>query len=235
MKLANRKKSIAAVVVALGLLVVLIAVISGGSIVAADSESAPEGNSVSPSGEPPLYIGEPGAASSRFSILTAATPSTVEALPSSAVSLLANSQAFVTSSPTLNALGTVDVGQESEITVAEAGLELCMVVNNPDLEGAAAGACSPLGEAEEGGNYVTLPDLVPGSVRLIGLAPDGITDIGIDANADGTPDRTIPVSSNVYQVDLDPVTTTISGLSGDGGVAYEVELPLSVHAQPKAE
>lgn len=231
MKLAKRRKSVAAVVVSLvALTAVVVAVVNSSS--ASESDPPPTGRVVSPKGEPPLHLGEPGEASSRFGVLRPATPAAAEGLPSSVLSVLANSGALQSDARTLNAVGTVEAGQGSEVTVADTSGELCLAVRNPELHGAVPGACSSLAKAEAGNGFVTLPELEPGTVRVIGLVPDGIERVGVDANGDGTPDQTVPVSSNVYQLDLKPANTTLLGLSKDGSVSFKVELPLAAHSTP---
>lgn len=243
MSINRKRKALAGALASLSLLAIVVAALVAGSGAAAAPDpnaGAPQADSASASGAPAISIGSVGAGASRFDILQPASSSSVQSLPESVTEVLANQPPSVSatsgfaesasSTPvptgnTVTALGEVVLGG-SEIVVAEASAGVCTLATGAEHEGAALGTCSSLEEAESGGSYVALPGMAPDAVRVIGLAPNGTSRIAVDSGEDGTTDETVPVSSNIYQVDLKPVPTVISGITESGQVAYQVKLPL---------
>ena len=244
MKTRMRNKKVVGGTVGLAALVAAIVTVIAATGASGSSSAPPASTATVPVAESsPIYIGEPGSGVDHFGSLQPATSAAVEALPETVAHALAGlrehasvnpAQANFATNPvrgTVSALDTTSFGVGSQVGVAEANGELCVFASGPDYQGAAVGDCSSLGQAEAGGAYVTVPGMTEGATRIIGLAPDGVTSIAIDSNEDGSVDQKVPVVDNLYQADVEPVVTTISGLNESGQTIFTNHAALAAGAQ----
>lgn len=73
------------------------------------------------------------------------------------------------------------------------------------LDGSGFSTCVPSSDAVTGqllAASICLPGLQEDRIRVLGLAPDGIHDVAIDIGVDNSVDLSVPVTDNLYQVDL---------------------------------
>jgi hypothetical protein len=239
-KLIKNKKFVTSLL-GLGAIAVLVIGLTAGSGSASSGSTAvpPSSASVPVKDSPPIYIGEVGAGVSHFRVLKPATVKAVEALPETVARALANLRNDPSVAPanssaaadpirgTVTALGTTSFGAgQSEAGIAEVNGVICLFATGKDYEGAAVGSCPSLEQAESGAGYTVIPGLSPGKDRVIGVVPDGVTSVQVDSNEDGSVDQQVQVTSNLYQVDLNPVATAITGLTEEGKPAFTLNLAL---------
>jgi hypothetical protein len=215
-------------------LIVCLMVGLGGA--AADSGSAADDQgSVSVAESPrPIFIGEPGPGAARFGALKPASAASVDSLPETVKNVLASvpedpSEGANASNPARGTVGAVANGESAigtSVGFVEVNGALCLFAAGQEYQGAAVGSCPSLAQAEAGEGYVAIPGIAADSVRVIGVAPDGVTQIGADGDGDGSIDRKVEVVSNLYQLDLPPSSTEISGLTSSGETAFQVTIPL---------
>lgn len=216
-------KKFVAILLSLSLAAVLVFSLMGGA-------SADPG----PTGEAQGVPIDPGPGAPRFDVLQPASTTAVSELPASVVTVLAEptprpagAELEAQESDAVTALGTAPSGStSSEVDVAEVNGMLCLFAAGSEYEGAALGSCLSVPQAEAGEGYVAIPDVSPGLVRIIGLAPDGVTTIAVDSGEDGTVDKNVAVASNTYQVDVEDVPTILTGLTESGDVAFQMKLPI---------
>lgn len=245
--MTNHKIQISGVGLAVGLSLIAalaVALLTDIGGAAADSSAAEEAVAVSESPRP-LFVGDPGPGTSKFGALKPATTSALEALPDGVGTVLANLPQDPAREPSAggehpnpiggtvgavaslpSAVGTSDIG------FAEVNGALCLFAAGAEYQGAAIGSCPSLEQAEEGRGFVVIPDLSPDSVRVVGIAPDGVNRIGVDRGGDGAIDQTVPVASNLYQVDLPPTPSEIVGIAKSGQHSFQVPVPLDRLAAP---
>ena len=216
-------KKLIASLLGLGLVALLIASLTIGSGGAtADRSSAGDSQA--------FPTGEPGPGISQFSVLEPADSFAAGEIPASVASVLAELPATSDGQgdSVVNALGVASSGSaSSQVLLAEVNNSVCVLATGAEYQGAAVGSCPSITEAESGDGYVVVQGLSKDSVRVIGIAPDGVASVSIDNGADGTVDEEATVSGNVYQADLDKAPTTVSGLTASNDVQFQTELPLA--------
>lgn len=214
-KAINRK--LIASCLGMGLVVLLIVGLTVGSSGATADRSSETG-------------GERDSVNSQYSVLEPADSVATGEIPASVASLLAELPATDDGQGkgVVNALGIAPDGSaSSQIVLAEVSDRLCVLATGEEYQGAAVGNCFSIVEAEAGKGYVAVLGLAEGSVRFIGIAPDGVASVSIDTGSDGTVDEEATVSGNVYEADLDKAPTTVTGLTASGDAQFQTELPLS--------
>jgi len=223
--ITNKRLAMALCAGVVALLIVALTAVAGGA-----AEFG--GDKVPVESSRPLTIGTPGTGTAKFNVLRPATAAGARQLPVTVQTVLANPPASAAATKgTVTAFGSRAVGVgASQIGVAEVDGVLCVFAAGSDYQGAAVGNCLTLAEAETGEGYVAVPDLSPNSVRIVGVVPNGVASLAVDSGEDGTVDRTVSVGSNLYQVDLAEVPTTIAGLTKSGEQAFKIQLPLDQFA-----
>lgn len=203
-KASNRNLSIGAIALALAAVAVILALITQST----EATSAP--------------VESPA---SQFGVLEPADAAAMDAVSDEAKMRLA----FLTNSPDLpgagevSEVGVVDRPNDGEVTVASIGENICAFLAD------SVGVCDTGQRAVAGQSYSAEPIGCDG-YRVLGLAPDGVTSIAIDSGADGTIDRTLPVTSNVYAGTLESVQTLATGLDQAGDTRFTVGIPLDSYA-----
>jgi len=224
--ITNKKLTVALCAGAAALLIVALTAVASGA-------AGLGGGSVPVEKSRPISIAAPGAGTATFGVLRPATAVGAQQLPVTVQTVLANppaSNAADASRGTVTAFGSRSAGLGSEIGVAEVDGGLCIFAAGADYQGAAVGSCPSLAESAAGKGYVAVPGLSPNSVRIVGVVPNGIANLAVDSGENGTVDRTVSVTSNLYQVDLAEVPTTIAGLTRSGEQAFRIQLPLDQFA-----
>jgi len=176
--------------------------------------------------------GEIAAGVSQFSILRPVDSVAPGEIPPSVASVLAEMPATEDGQGrgVVEALGTVVPTDSlaSQITVAEVSGRLCVLATGNEYQGAALGSCFSRAEAVAGQGYVAIQGLAKDSVRVIGLAPDGVAKVAIAGGAGG---EEVAVAGNVYEADVVEAPTTVSGLTAAGDVSFRTQLPLAGGAE----
>ncbi|HKO38408.1 MAG TPA: hypothetical protein VJU14_08575 [Solirubrobacterales bacterium] len=120
-------------------------------------------------------------------------------------------------------VGVVNRPDGTEVTVAAIGGDICAFLAG------GVGGCDDGARVAAGQSFSAEPIGCDG-YRVLGVAPDGVTEIAVDSRADGSVDVTLPVTSNVYVGTLDPVQTVATGLDEDGEPRFSVGIPLDSYA-----
>jgi len=120
-------------------------------------------------------------------------------------------------------VGVVNRADGTEVTVAAIGEDICAFLAG------GVGGCDDGKRVAAGQSFSAEPIGCDG-YRVLGIAPDGVTEIAIDSQADGSVDVTLPVTSNVYVGTLDPVQTVATGLDEAGEPRFSVGIPLDSYA-----
>jgi hypothetical protein len=167
---------------------------------------------------------------SKFEVLQPASPDAMGAVSAEARTQLG----FMTNRPALlseGAASAVEVSEVgvvrrpdgTEVTVAAVGGNICAFLAG------GAGGCDD-GQRVAAGQLFSAEPVGCDGYRVLGVAPDGVADIAVDSQADGSVDVTLPVTSNVYVGTLDPVQTVVTGLDEAGEPLYSVGIPLDSYA-----
>lgn len=168
---------------------------------------------------------------SQFSVLEAADSAVASEIPSSVSELLTHlpSGEDGASTDKVSSLGMPpSQTSSSQVVLAEVGEKLCVFASGDEYQGAVLGNCFPIAAAEAGEGYVVVQGLSDGSARMIGVAPDAVKSVSIDVGANGSPDRQVSATGNIYQVDLEtPVPVDVTGLTSTGDVQFQTNLPIS--------
>lgn len=217
----NRK--LIAYLVGLGVVALLIISLTAGSGGAnADRDSAADSHA--------FPTGGGGPETSQFGVLKPAGSFPISEVPASVVSVLAEMPATEDGqgSGVVNAIGIAPGGTaSSQVLLAEVSHKLCVLATGEEYGGAAVGSCFSVADAETGSGFVAVQGLSKDSVRVIGIAPDGVATVSVDTGADGSIDKEVAVSGNVYQTELDKAPTAVTGLSASGDTRFQAELPLA--------
>jgi hypothetical protein len=161
--------------------------------------------------------------SESFSVLESPSAEAKAALPDKAQEWLASME--TNSLPGLKgeeliALGSAST-QNGEVVVADLGQNVCAY--SVEL---AVSTCGGVNLINEGKLLAVKPGCK--SDIVIGVLPDGVTEVRVETEAEtaasgDTP--VVPVTSNVYTAELEPVETVLTGTS-DSGESFKVPIPL---------
>ena len=90
------------------------------------------------------------------------------------------------------------------------------------------GSCSRFSDALARGlsSVAICGGVQPGMVRISGIVPNGVTELGVDRHADGTIEETVPVLLNAFSVELDPVGVILHGIGDAKAAQIELKYPL---------
>lgn len=156
-----------------------------------------------------------------FSVLTKASDRGLAAMPSQVQDRVEN----LSRSPELaeppSKVGLAQFSDGKQVAVALIGELICAQEIASGLT-----ACGRPGVAANGETFSATPVGCDG-YSVVGLMPDGIDTLLVDAHGDGSIDSRVPVRSNVYSATFKPVSTVLT--STDGKV--QVELPLDWYAE----
>ncbi len=139
---------------------------------------------------------------------------------------------FMASNPSLPGPGSSvsEIGvvkrKGGDVTVAAIGGAICAFLAG------GIGGCDD-GERVAAGQSFGAEPVACGRFRVLGVVPDGVTDIAIDYGDDGSIDLDLPVTSNVYMGILEPVLITAEGRDESGDTRFVLEMPLFYYASTK--
>lgn len=155
-----------------------------------------------------------------FSVLQPATAGDVDALPANVRGWVNATSKMPFSGGPVTALGTAKT-TSGNVYVAAIGKSVCALTGLGGLS-----SCGEVPMASEGKAFAAAPDGC-GSYSVVGIMPDGVSELAVDRRADGQVDETIRVSGNVYQATFDAVPTVLS--AEKAGIS--VTLPLDEYAK----
>jgi len=131
-------------------------------------------------------------------------------------------------------VGVADLPRGGVATVLGNSRGVCLSTINIGEGGAGCGSAEEAVLGKIVLASVCEPGVPDGDIRLVGLAPNGVTAVGFDSAANGTVDKTVEVDSNVYEAVVEPTETVILGVRGQGG-PVKVTLPLHVAGLQQGE
>lgn len=164
-------------------------------------------------------------AASELSVLQPASIATLNSVPEE-IKLrmeLMKSRLNISVAGEVSEVGIVKSSQKSQVTVAAIGDDICAFISG------GIGGCDDGRRVLAGQSFSAEPIGCDG-YRVLGVVPDGVATIGVDYEANGTIDTTLPVTSNVYMGILDPVRTVATGLDDSGKPYFSVNIPLDSYA-----
>ena len=171
---------------------------------------------------------EPSA--SKFEVLQPASPDAMDAVSAETkaqLDFMAARPALLSegaaSAAEVSEVGVINRPDGTEVTVASIGGDICAFLAG------GVGGCDD-GQRVAAGQLFSAEPVGCDGYRVLGLAPDGVTEIAVDSRGDGSVDVTLPVTSNVYVGTLDPVQTVVTGLDEAGEPRYSVAIPLDSYA-----
>lgn len=166
---------------------------------------------------------EPGMQTPKPSILAPASSETRAALSERAKAWLGELESGVfppLQGKEVTGIETAQTPFNGEFTLAEIGQYVCVHKEvGPDSIG--PNGCANISQVEAGSGYLVMPGC--GEDEVVGFMPNGISSLSVD----GVEGSVIPVTSNMYVVDLPSVRTVISGTTKDGR-EISVAIPLDV-------
>lgn len=219
-----------ALLVALGLATAL-ALASSGS-----SSAAPTGTSSADGANTMSVRPDAGQRNPDFEALQPATEEAIGDLPPQGaewltmVQRLPQPRASITEfapeeTATVSEIGSGPTAGGGTAVLAEVGDLICAVQLEPEARVPGTSAC---GEAElaAAGRAFTATPAGCDAYRLWGIMPSGVEVLSISSAAG---QMQVPVSSNVYEAELEPVATVVSGRF-ESGEAFDVHVPLNKYA-----
>lgn len=117
----------------------------------------------------------------------------------------------------VSGLGTASTKGSGDVVVASIGQYVCLYAVDAGLSG-----CNELAAITNGNVNVVVPGC--NHHLVIGLVPDGVTHLSV-ITPGGAGRGSIPIVSNVYAAELDPLPTILSGAT-ESGRALRIDMPL---------
>jgi hypothetical protein len=154
-----------------------------------------------------------------LSVLKPVDSEMIAALPPRAKTWLTATETTPYAGGQVSLLGSTSI-EGGEIVVATVGNSTCALSLKEEVS-----ACGETERVEDGEIFAASPSGCD-AYTVIGMVPDGITELSVDRGADGKVEATLPVVSNVYQGTFESVHTVLRNAAG--GVA--INLPLSSYA-----
>jgi hypothetical protein len=161
--------------------------------------------------------------SREFSALQPVSASAKEALPAQAADWLAEMEGPTLANPDsekLVGLSSTDT-KAGEIVVADFGQNVCIYLTDHAMS--TCGTTTLI----EAGKLLTVAPSCEGRVVVVGILPDEVKSVKIGPAEDDATEgiETVPVTSNIYAAEIEPVDTVVSGTT-ESGRSFETEVPL---------